>query len=63
MQQWPEHSVYGYLTRLPTYKLERILEEEHMSSDNSILTAEDYEFIRKILRERPDSGKHGPKQL
>lgn len=63
MQEWPEHSLYGYFKRLSTCKLKRILEEQNMPSNNSILTAEDYKFIRQILQTRPDSGKHGPKQL
>ena len=61
MLQWPEHSLYGYLTRLATCKLERILEEQNMPSNDSILTVEDYEFIRQILRNRPDSVQYCPK--
>ena len=55
MQQWPEHSLRGYFTRLSTVKLERILEEENRPSANSVLKTEDYAFIRQILRHRSDS--------
>lgn len=55
MQQWLEHSLYGYFTRLPTYKLELILDSQNISTTDSILQLEDYEFICHILRTRPDS--------
>lgn len=55
MRQWPEHSIYGYFTRLSTHKLELILDAQHKSTANSLLQPEDYAFIRKILQTRPDS--------
>lgn len=55
MQQWSEHSLYGYFTRLSTYKLERILDTRHSATGNSLLQAEDYAFIHQILQSRPDS--------
>ena len=55
MQQWPEHSLYGYLTRLPTYKLELILDAQDRPAVGSILQPEDYAFIRELLQSRPDS--------
>lgn len=55
MQQWPTHSLYGYFTRLPTYKLELILDTQDKAAENSLLQPKDYEFIRQILQTRPDS--------
>ena len=55
MEQWPEHSVQAYLTRLPTYKLELILDAENSASAHSLLTQEDYARILALLRARPDS--------
>lgn len=55
MQQWPEHSMYGYLTRLSTDKLELILDTQHRTTANQLLNSEDYSFILKILQTRPDS--------
>lgn len=57
MQQWPEHSLWGYLTRLPTYKLELILEARYLPHSNTVLTAEDYVFIENILRTREENAK------
>lgn len=55
MQQWPEHSLYGYLGRLPTYKLEILLDARHSDGADTILLPNDYDRIERILRERPDS--------
>lgn len=57
MQQWPEHSLRGYLTRLPTYKLELILKARNLPHSNTVLTAEDYAFIESILRTRKETTK------
>ena len=61
MEQWPAHSVRGYLKRLPTYKLEWILETRCLPSANSLLTSDDYVFIEQILQMRPDSRLFGQK--
>ena len=55
MQKWPEHSVYAYLMRLPTEKLELIWEAQYAPGSNTALIPEDYAFIEKLLRSRPDS--------
>ena len=55
MEHWPEHSLYSYLKRLPTEKLELIWDTRRAPAANTILTAEDYRYIEKILRNRPDS--------
>ena len=55
MEQWPEHSVQGYLTRLPTYKLEFLLKGKGHPDPQCILLPEDYTLIESILRSRPDS--------
>ena len=54
MKQWMEHSIRGYLTRLPSYKLELILHGKRQS-ERSVLTEEDYRFIEDLLRDRRDS--------
>jgi len=54
MKQWPEHSVQGYLNRLPSYKLE-FLWNTRYNTDSTILTPADYERILSLLRTRPDS--------
>ena len=63
MQQWPEHSLYGYFTRLPTYKLELILAAQNKETAACILQPEDYVFIRKILQTRLDSKLFAQEQL
>ena len=55
MQEWPEHSLYGYFKRLDTYKLELILDTQNTPAAGNILQSADYEFIRQILQTRPDS--------
>ena len=55
MQQWPEHSLYGYFMRLPTYKLERILEAQDQPAAGNILQPKDYLFIRRILIARQET--------
>ena len=55
MQQWPEHSLYGYFTRLPTNKLERILEAQDQPAADNILQPRDYLFIRRILKARQET--------
>ena len=55
MEQWAEHSLYGYFKRLPTDKLEIILDAQQKAVEASILQPKDYEFIRHILQSRPDS--------
>lgn len=55
MEQWPEHSVKAYLTRLPTHKLELILDARNNANAHSVLTEEDYALILTILHNRPDS--------
>ena len=55
MEQWPEHSIQAYLTRLPTYKLELILDARNSKNAHSLLTETDYALILQILRTRPDS--------
>ena len=57
MEQWPEHSVQGYLTRLPTDKLEELLDKRENSQ--YALGPKDYELIEVILRSRPDSKLYG----
>lgn len=63
MQQWPEHSLYGYFKRLTTYKLELILDSQNTPTTGNVLQLEDYEFIRQILWTRPDSKLFQQKQL
>ena len=55
MQKWPELSVYGYLMRLSTEKLELIWDAQYTADSDTALTPEDYTFIEQILRTRPDS--------
>ena len=55
MEKWPEHSIRGYLTRLPTDKLEQILDARYSRSANTLLQPADYEWIEQLLRNRPDS--------
>ena len=55
MQDLQKHSIYGYFTRLPTNKLEQVLETQHSNADNNLLQPEDYSFIRRILQSRSDS--------
>ena len=55
MEQWPTHSIQAYLTRLPTCKLELVLDSQRCPDPNSVLQPEDYARILQILRNRPDS--------
>lgn len=55
MEQWPEHSIQAYLTRLPTYKLELVFDSQRCPNPNSVLQPEDYARILQILHTRPDS--------
>ena len=55
MRQWPEHSVQSYLTKLPTYKLEILLDIKDLPQSNFVLHPEDYALIEMVLRNRPDS--------
>ena len=55
MQQWPEHSLYGYFKRLPICKLELVLDSQRAPDTDDLLLLKDYDFIKKILQSRPDS--------
>ena len=60
MEQLQDHSIRGYLTRLPTSTLEILWNTQWDPECHLALLPEDYVWIERILQSRPDRSVFTP---